>query len=164
MNSTAEKTAQDNADFQARGGLALADAFRIHAAIHSTAPSVTLLSGITLPVFVSNNGCRRVDVIVDSARPRGRCKFMEQNKTKSSHAAQRANAGARITHILPLDRQGRHTPPQFSGDWGMLEGDVLAKTCAAVLNAADVARHRAAPAPPAPPLPPTVPSQLAQLP
>ena len=64
---------------------------------------------------------------------------MAQNTSKASKAAQRALQGAQITHILPLDAHGRHTPAQLSADWGCIEDGRLTKNCAAVLNAASVA-------------------------
>ena len=164
-NTTCEKTLASNADYQQRGGLALADAFAIHHAIHSTASSVRLVTmGVTLPISVSANGCRRVDVIMDADRPLGRCKFLAQNMEKESAAAKRARAGAKITHCLPLDGEGKHTAPSNSGDWGMFEDERLARDCAAVLNRADVAYYRAAPAaqhrqqPPMPPPQQCIPS------
>ena len=48
---------------------------------------------------------------------------MEQNQKKSSAAAQRAKAGAKIVHILPLEPNGSH--PTLT--WGMIEDGVLAK-------------------------------------
>ena len=132
-NATAAKVLKDNADYRVIGGLALVDALAIHAAIHSTTVTVQLSSGIVLPVTISGNGCRRVDVIVDFARPKGRCKLMAQNLEKSSAAARRARLGANITHVLPLDAAGLHTAPAHSGDWGMIENGVLVKKCAAVL-------------------------------
>ena len=137
-NSTsAEAVIAANEDFIAAGGLSLSDAMRIHAAIHDAShpASVTLSSGLPLDIFVSNNGARRCDVIVDPAsRPRGRCKLMAQNVQKASAAAKRALAGAQITHILPLDAQGRHTNSPYSSDWGCIEEGALTKNCAAVLN------------------------------
>lgn len=64
-----------------------------------------------------------------------------QNTDKQSKAAQRARAGAKITHILPLDAQGRHTSPQYSSDWGCIEEGKLTKSCAAVLHVGDVSEH-----------------------
>ena len=111
-NSTAAVVITDNAQWLAStGGLLVADVLAIHDAIHSSTASVTL-SGQTLRIFVSDNGCRRCDVIVDpSQRPKGRCKLMEQNKKKGSAAAQRAREGAKITWIIPLDAAGKHTAP-----------------------------------------------------
>ena len=155
-NSTSPVVIADNAAWLAStGGLRVADVLAIHDAIHSSATSVTLSRfGQTLRVFVSDNGCRRCDVIVDpSQRPAGRCKLMEQNKKKGSAAAQRAREGAKITWIIPLDAAGKHTAPTTG--WGLIEDGVLKITCNAVLNAADVqaSKKGAKKAPPPPPAP-----------
>jgi hypothetical protein len=161
-NSTAGVVIADNAAWLAStGGLRLANVLAIHDAIHSSAASVTLFGagaggGQTLRVFVSDNGCRRCDVIVDpSQRLAGRCKLMEQNKKKGSAAAQRAREGAKITWIIPLDAAGKHTAPTTG--WGLIEDGVLKITCNAVLNAADVQASKKgakkAPPPPAAPAP-----------
>lgn len=136
---TAASVKAYNAEYLAAGGLALADAFAIHRAIHSTAAHVTLSTGETLGIFKSKNGCWRCDVVVGGHAP---CKLMAQNPDNDNAAAARARAGAKITHILPLDAAGRHTG-SGGGTWGTLEEDRLTRTCAAVLNADDVARHRA---------------------
>ncbi len=149
--TTDARVKADNADWLAStGGLCLADALAIHDAIHSSTASVTLSGfGQTMRVFRSpGNGCRRCDVIVDpSERPAGRCKLMEQNKSSGSKAAERASQGAKITWIIPLDAQGRHTPPATG--WGKIEDGVLKPTCKAVI--ADVqASKKAAKKPPPP--------------
>ena len=138
--TSAEAVLAANEDYVANGGLLLADALAIHDAIHDPAlpASVSISTGRTLDIFVSNNGARRCDVVVDAARPKGRCKLMAQNVNKQSASARRALAGAKITHILPLDTQGRHTNAPYSSDWGCIEDDVLTKNCAAVLNQASV--------------------------
>ena len=82
MSTTAAIAKADNADYLARGGLAVADAFAIHRALHSNTTVVTLSTGVVLQIIPSANGCRSVNVVVDRARPRGWCKFMEQNKAK----------------------------------------------------------------------------------
>eukprot|EP00964_Phaeocystis_antarctica_P097484 scaffold63598_cov54-Phaeocystis_antarctica.AAC.4 len=141
-NTSSEAVYEANADWlEATGGLRLADVLSVHDAIHDpTKTQVTLSTGHTLPVVVSANGCRRVDMVVDpGARPKGRCKLMAQNLKTGSKAAQRASQGAAISHIIPLDAQGRHTAAQYSHDWGMVEEGKLAKHCRAVLNAQDVA-------------------------
>ena len=149
-NTSCEATADANAEWlEATGGLRLADVMAVHAAIHDrVSASVTLAStGHTFPIFVSPNGCRRCDLVVDPAqRPKGRCKLMEQNTGKDSGSAQRARTlGAKITHIIPLDDEGRHTPAKYSGDWGRIEEGKLTKNCAAVLHAEDVAAHTGRP-------------------
>ena len=141
-NTSSEAVYEANADWlEATGGLRLADVLSVHDAIHDpTKTQVTLSTGLTLPVVVSANGCRRVDMVVDpGARPKGRCKLMAQNLKTGSKAAQRASQGAQISHIIPLDAQGRHTAAQYSHDWGMVEEGKLAKQCRAVFNAQDVA-------------------------
>ena len=141
-NTSSEAVSEANADWlEATGGLRLADLLSVHDAIHNLSKKqVTLSTGLTLPVVVSANGCRRVDMVVDpDARPKGRCKLMAQNLKTGSKAAQRAGEGAQISHIIPLDAQGRHTAAQFSHDWGMVEDGKLAKHCRAVLNAQDAA-------------------------
>lgn len=152
-NSTADVVIADNAHWLAStGGLRVVDALAIHDAIHSSATSVTV-SGQTLRVFVSDNGCRRCDVIVDPwERPKGRCKLMEQNKKKPSDAARRAREGEKITWIIPLDAAGKHTAPTTG--WGRIENGVLKQRCNAVL-AADVqaSKKGAKKAPPPPPAP-----------
>ena len=155
-NSSDAVVKADNAHWLAStGGLRVADVLAIHDAIHSSAASVTLSGfGQTLRVFVSDNGCRRCDVIVDpSQRPAGRCKLMEQNKSSGSKAAERASQGAKITWIIPLDAAGKHTAPATG--WGLIEDGVLKITCNAVLNAADVqaSKKGAKKAPPPPPAP-----------
>ena len=142
-NSTSsEAVIAANEDFlAATGGLLLADAMTIHEAIHDAAApaNVTVSSGIDLPIFVSGNGARRCDYIIDPAvRPLGRCKLMAQNTQKESATARRALAGAKITHILPLDRAGRHTNAPYASDWGCIEDGRLTKNCPAVLNQSSV--------------------------
>ena len=141
-NTSSEAVYEANADWLvATGGLRLADLLSVHDAIFDlTKNHVTLSTGLTLPVVVSANGCRRVDMVVDpDARPKGRCKLMAQNLKTGSKAAQRARGGAQISHIIPLDAQGRHTAAAYSHDWGMIEEGKLTKHCRAVLNAQDVA-------------------------
>ena len=141
-NTSSEAVYEANADWlEATGGLRLADLLSVHDAIHDpTKRQVTLSTGLTLPVTVSANGCRRVDMVVDpDARPKGRCKLMAQNLTTGSKAAKRACEGAEISHVIPLDAQGRHTAAQYSHDWGMVEEGKLVKHCRAVLNVQDVA-------------------------
>ena len=136
--TSAEATHAANEGYRQAGGLALADAIAIHDAIHDPKiTSVTLSTGLALPIFLSSNGTRRADLFVESV---GRvvCKFMAQNTKKSSAAAQRAKAGARITHILPLDDKGRHTPPSYASDWGCIEEGKLTKNSSAILNQNDV--------------------------
>ena len=120
--------------------LPVADALRIHDAIHSNTSSVTLsCNGATLPVFVSANDCRRADT------PKGMftvaAKFMAQNLKKPSAAAARAKAGASITHILPLRADGSHT----STGWGMIENGQLIRTCSALENGAPPPEQMPAP-------------------
>ena len=69
-------------------------------------------TGTELELFTSKNGCRRCDVHVeveddDTERKDGWMKLMEQNVGKSSAAAARARAGAKIvrhnTVLCPLN-------------------------------------------------------------
>ena len=96
-------------------------------------PSTVVLpsTGQTLPIIISGNGCRRVDVITDDSRPHGWMKLMEQNPSKGSATAARARAGARIVHILPLDPRGGHTS---GAGWGMVENGKLAKNSTAAVD------------------------------
>ena len=143
------QAAFDNAEFVEAGGLSLADAFLIHDALHAPdVHQVKVSTGHVLPITISHNGCRRCDVVIDAARPLGRCKLMAQNTSKQSGAAKRALRGAKISHILPLDRNGKHTQPQYSHDWGCIEDGRLTKNCAAALNQDDVSRHTGKPKPP----------------
>ena len=73
-NTSAARIISDNLDYRERGGLRLADALRIHAALHEpSAPSVTISTGHTLPIDSGGEtGVRRCLVIVDAERPRGR--------------------------------------------------------------------------------------------
>ena len=81
---TAAETKAANTDYT----LPIADALNIHTAIHAPGSFfVKLSNGISLPIVVSANGSRRVDLIVDHKRPKGRAKFMAQNTTKDSAAA-----------------------------------------------------------------------------
>ena len=96
-NTSSEAVYEANADWlEATGGLRLADLLSVHDAIFDlTKNRVTLSTGLNLPVVVSANGCRRVDMVVDpDARPKGRCKLMAQNLKTGSKAAQRALGGA----------------------------------------------------------------------
>ena len=50
-NTSAARIISDNLDYRERGGLRLADALRIHAALHHpSAPSVTISTGHVLPI------------------------------------------------------------------------------------------------------------------
>eukprot|EP00629_Pelagomonadales_sp_RCC1024_P001637 CAMPEP_0119283190 /NCGR_PEP_ID=MMETSP1329-20130426/28084_1 /TAXON_ID=114041 /ORGANISM="Genus nov. species nov., Strain RCC1024" /LENGTH=101 /DNA_ID=CAMNT_0007283857 /DNA_START=174 /DNA_END=475 /DNA_ORIENTATION=- len=96
--------------------LSVADALALAAAVSDeTRDSARLPStGDVLDVFISKNGCRRVDVVV---RGRAWMKLMAQNTKKASRTAARARAGAKIVHILPLDARGKHTN---GPGWGMV--------------------------------------------
>ena len=66
---TAAETKAANTDYT----LPIADALNIHTAIHAPGSFfVKLSNGISLPIVVSANGSRRVDLIVDHKRPKGR--------------------------------------------------------------------------------------------
>ena len=72
--TSAARIISDNLDYRERGGLRLADALRIHAALHDpNAPSVTISTGHVLPIDSGGEtGVRRCHVVVDAERPRGR--------------------------------------------------------------------------------------------
>jgi hypothetical protein len=109
--------------------LSEADALAIHDAIHSKAKQVTLSTGIVLPIFISQNGCRRCDLPTGAFSKNA--KLMAQNLQKSSGAAARARAGAKITHIIPVGANGQHVS---STSWGIIEGDKVTRSCFAVEN------------------------------
>ena len=165
----------------------------IHQALHDPAVTIVLLptTGEWLQVEANPEGVRKVIVGKDAARPKGRVKLMQQNTAKQSGAAAAARAGAMITHLLPMDRNGDHTLADKGGDcvpagldpalhlytslasvmlaqvtkrthsptraggcigWNSFTGargypraepNVLSRNCAAVLNADDVAAHKA---------------------
>ena len=74
-NTSAARIISDNLDYRERGGLRLADALRIHAALHDpSAPSrVAISTGHVLSIDSGGEaGVRRCLVIVDAERPRGR--------------------------------------------------------------------------------------------
>ena len=158
-STTCARTMADNVDYQQRGGLRLDDAMAIHAALHTpSVHEVRISTGDLLPIESNEQGVRRCIIGRESARPKGRAKLMAQNPHKQSMAAAKAREGHNITHILPMDRYGHHTLAESAGDWGCigwnsttgapgyprLEPNILSKNCAAVLNQADVERHKAA--------------------
>ena len=158
-STTCARTMADNVDYQQRGGLRLDDAMAIHAALHTpSVHEVRISTGDLLPIESNEQGVRRCVIGRESARPKGRAKLMAQNPHKQSMAAAKAREGHNITHILPMDRYGHHTLAESAGDWGCigwnsttgapgyprLEPNTLSKNCAAVLNQADVERHKTA--------------------
>ena len=158
-STTCARTMADNVDYQQRGGLRLDDAMAIHAALHTpSVHEVRISTGDLLPIESNEQGVRRCIIGRESARPKGRAKLMAQNPHKQSMASAKAREGHKITHILPMDRYGHHTLAESAGDWGCigwnsttgapgyprLEPNILSKNCAAVLNQADVERHKAA--------------------
>ena len=125
------------------------DCLTLSAAISSDdAPvSVSLPSrpdAAALDIFTSANGCRRIDVRVpvESAPARAHpwMKLMEQNTSKSSAAAARARAGAKIVHILPVDEHGSHSR---GAGWGMVEDGVLTKNSTAAIDQASFKAYKA---------------------
>lgn len=123
--------------------LTVKDALALAAALTDKAglpQNVTVPSTNTvLPIVVSKNGCRRVDVKIKVEgdptpdRRDGWMKLMEQNANKSSSTAARARNGAKIVHILPLQPDGSHT--QGSG-WGLVEDGVLTKNSVQAIDQA----------------------------
>ena len=153
--TNAQRTHADNADYRAAGGLRFADALAIHDALHDLKQptAVQISTGDTLIIDEGAGGARRCLLVVDArVRPRGRCKLMAQNPTKSSKAAEAARErGARITHLMPLDARGQHTLAEYAGDWGCIgwnatagcmEDGILTKNCAAVLDQDEVRAHK----------------------
>ena len=107
-----------------------ADAITIHRAIHTPgAMRATLTNGLTLPIFVSQNGSRRCDLPLGAFSQNA--KLMAQSLSKSSDAAARARAGAKITHVIPLGKDGQHIT---TSHWGMIEGDKVTKYCYVIQN------------------------------
>ena len=108
-------------------------------------PSSVMLpsNGKTYEVFVSKNGCRRCDVSDDASKALGYrdgwMKLMEQNADKSSAAAGRARAGAKIVHILPLDKDGGHSN---GPGWGMCEDGKLSKNSKASIDQASFEAYK----------------------
>ena len=74
MQHICARIISDNLDYRERGGLRLADALRIHAALNDPyAPSVTISTGHVLLIDSGGEtGVRRCHVVVDAERPRGR--------------------------------------------------------------------------------------------
>ena len=93
--TSAARIISDNLDYRERGGLRLADALSIHAALHhASAPSVTISTGHVLPIDSGGEtGVRRCLVIVDAERPRGRWAALS-NACPGSHPARVALARA----------------------------------------------------------------------
>ena len=125
--------------------LTVDDALALAAAISDDQkPSEVVLpsTGQRLKIFVSKNGCRRVDVTVavpGATRRHAWMKLMAQNVHKGSAAAARARRGARIVHILPLDAAGKHSN---GPGWGMVEDGALVKNSSAAIDAASWAAYR----------------------
>eukprot|EP00729_Bicosta_minor_P011403 gene11403-19557_t len=122
--------------------LTVEDVLAISDALMDAAAPISMLlpsTGTELELFTSKNGCRRCDVHVeveddDTERKDGWMKLMEQNVGKSSAAAARARAGAKIVHILPLYPDGKHLSTNC---WGLVEDGAIAKNSKVALSLKD---------------------------
>jgi len=72
---------------------------KIHTALHDGSESVTV-DGKELRVSLASNGCRQV---VYEDMDLGKCRFMEQNKRKTSEYAKRARNGETLTWVMPYN-------------------------------------------------------------
>ena len=109
--TSAARIISDNLDYRERGGLRLADALRIHAALHDpNAPSVTISTGHVLPIDSGGEtGVRRCHVVVDAERPRGRWAAL-------SNALSWQPPGS--SRLCPCARGGLWAPEQIYGHLG----------------------------------------------
>ena len=115
-STSAARIISDNLDYRERGGLRLADALRIHAALHDpNAPSVTISTGHVLPIDSGGEtGVRRCHVVVDAERPRGRWVTLSNALSWQPPGSRRLRPCARGGLWPPREQSIRSPGPPWS--------------------------------------------------